>query len=178
MSKKTLEDLAPGQSGTILSIGNKSGTVKRRLVDMGLTPGTEVRVTKVAPLGDPIEVSLRGYELSLRKADAAQIIMGQPRPRSTGAARCCSGKCLGCANAGSCTAFQAMTRRDPEIARRQLRAHEHELEEHSGRYDPAEHDRRTMRIALAGNPNCGKTTLFNALTGSNQYVGNWPGVTK
>ena len=157
--KKTLEDLAPGQSGTILSIGNKSGTVKRRLVDMGLTPGTEVRVTKIAPLGDPVEVSLRGYELSLRKADAAQIIMGQPRPRSTGAARA------------------AMTRRDPETARRQLRAHEHELEEHSGRYDPAEHDRRTMRVALAGNPNCGKTTLFNALTGSNQYVGNWPGVT-
>ena len=157
--KKTLEDLAPGQSGTILSIGNKSGTVKRRLVDMGLTPGTEVRVTKIAPLGDPIEVSLRGYELSLRKADAAQIIMGQPRPRSSGAARA------------------AMTRRDPETARRQLRAHEHELEEHSGRYDPAEHDRRTMRVALAGNPNCGKTTLFNALTGSNQYVGNWPGVT-
>ncbi len=157
--KKTLEDLAPGQSGTILSIGNKSGTVKRRLVDMGLTPGTEVRVTKIAPLGDPIEVSLRGYELSLRKGDAAQIIMGQPRPRSTGAARA------------------AMTRRDPETARRQLRAHEHELEAHSGRYDPAEHDRRTMRVALAGNPNCGKTTLFNALTGSNQYVGNWPGVT-
>ena len=157
--KKTLEDLAPGQSGTILSIGNKSGTVKRRLVDMGLTPGTEVRVTKIAPLGDPIEVSLRGYELSLRKGDAAQIIMGQPRPRSSGAARA------------------AMTRRDPETARRQLRAHEHELEEHSGRYDPAEHDRRTMRVALAGNPNCGKTTLFNALTGSNQYVGNWPGVT-
>ena len=71
--KKTLEDLAPGQSGTILSIGNKSGTVKRRLVDMGLTPGTEVRVTKVAPLGDPVEVSLRGYELSLRKADAEMI---------------------------------------------------------------------------------------------------------
>ncbi len=159
MEKRTLEDLAPGQSGTILSVGNRSGTVKRRLVDMGLTPGTEVKVTKIAPLGDPIEVTLRGYELSLRKADAAQIVMGQPRPRGTGAARA------------------AMTRRDPETARRQLRAHEHELEEHSGRYDPAEHDKRTMRIALAGNPNCGKTTLFNALTGSNQYVGNWPGVT-
>ena len=157
--KKTLEDLTPGQRGTILSVGNKSGTVKRRLVDMGLTPGTEVRVTKIAPLGDPIEVSLRGYELSLRKADAAQIVMGQPRPRSTGAARA------------------AMTRPDPETARRQLRAHEQELEVHGGQYDPAEHDKRTMRIALAGNPNCGKTTLFNALTGSNQYVGNWPGVT-
>ena len=177
MSKKTLENLAPGQSGTILSIANKSGTVKRRLVDMGLTPGTEVRVTKIAPLGDPIEVSLRGYELSLRKEDAGQIVMGQPRPRSFGTARSCSGKCLGCANAGSCTAFRAVTRPDPETARRQLKAHEHELEAHGGRYDPAEHDRRAMRIALAGNPNCGKTTLFNALTGSNQYVGNWPGVT-
>ena len=71
--KKTLEDLAPGQSGTILSIGNKSGTVKRRLVDMGLTPGTEVRVTKVAPLGDPIELRVRGYALSLRKEDARNI---------------------------------------------------------------------------------------------------------
>ena len=148
--KKTLEDLAPGQSGTILSVGNKSGTVKRRLVDMGLTPGTEVKVTKIAPLGDPIEVTLRGYELSLRKSDAGQIVMGQPRPRGTGAARA------------------AMTRRDPETARRQLKAHEHELEAHGGRYDPAAHDKRQMRVALAGNPNCGKTTLFNALTGSNQ----------
>ena len=83
MDKRTLEDLSPGQSGTIISISNKSGTVKRRLVDMGLTPGTEVRVTKIAPLGDPIEVSLRGYELSLRKEDAGQIVMGQPTPRGT-----------------------------------------------------------------------------------------------
>ena len=140
MEKQTLGDLSPGQSGTILSIDNRSKTVKRRLVDMGLTPGTEVKVTKIAPLGDPIEVSLRGYELSLRKEDAGQILMGHPRPRGTGAAR------------------GAMTRRalDPETARRQLRAHEHELEAHGGRYDPREHDRRTMRIALAGNPNCGK----------------------
>ncbi len=161
MDNRTLGELAPGQSGTILSIGNKSGTVKRRLVDMGLTPGTEVRVTKIAPLGDPIEVTLRGYELSLRKEDAAQIVMGQPRPRGDGSARA------------------AMTRHtpDPETARRQLRDHEHELAEHAGRYDPSAHDQRPMRIALAGNPNCGKTTLFNALTGSNQYVGNWPGVT-
>ena len=73
---RTLQDLRPGESGMILSVGNQSGAVKRRLVDMGLTPGTEVKVTKIAPLGDPLEVSLRGYELSLRKDDAAQIQVG------------------------------------------------------------------------------------------------------
>ena len=159
--RTTLNDLAPGQSGIILSVGNQSGAVKRRLVDMGLTPGTRVQVTKVAPLGDPLEVSLRGYELSLRRSDALQIVMGQPRRPAGDSARA------------------AMTRRtpDPEAIRRQLRDHEHELSEHGRDYDPAAHDSRPMRIALAGNPNCGKTTLFNALTGSNQYVGNWPGVT-
>ena len=160
--ERTLYDLTPGESGMILSVGNQSGAVKRRLVDMGLTPGTVVKVTKIAPLGDPLEVSLRGYEMSLRRADAAQIRMGQPRRTERGG-----------------TARGAMTRHvtDPETARRQLRDHEHELQEHGGSYDPTAHDTRPMRVALAGNPNCGKTTLFNALTGSNQYVGNWPGVT-
>ena len=71
--QKTLEDVAPGERGIILQVGNENGPVKRRLVDMGLTPGTEVIVRKVAPFGDPLELNLRGYELSLRKADAAQI---------------------------------------------------------------------------------------------------------
>ena len=71
--RTTLNDLAPGQSGTILSVGSQSGAVKRRLVDMGLTPGTEVKVTKIAPLGDPIELRVRGYSLSLRKEDARNI---------------------------------------------------------------------------------------------------------
>ena len=156
-SPRTLQELAPGQSGMILSVGNQSGAVKRRLVDMGLTPGTTVKVTKVAPLGDPLEVSLRGYELSLRKDDAAQIRIGAPRrpaAREDGARRT-----------------------DPERACKQLQDHVHELEQHGRPYDHSAHDSRPMRIALAGNPNCGKTTLFNALTGSNQYVGNWPGVT-
>ena len=69
----TLEDITPGQRGIILRVGNESGPVKRRLVDMGLTPGTEVLVRKIAPFGDPIEVNLRGYELSLRKEDAGKI---------------------------------------------------------------------------------------------------------
>ena len=154
---RTLQELSPGESGMIVSVGNQSGAVKRRLVDMGLTPGTVVKVTKIAPLGDPLEVSLRGYELSLRKEDAGQIQIGPVQARPQAASR--SGA------------------PDPERDRRQLRDHVHELEHHEKPYDHNAHDTRTMKVALAGNPNCGKTTLFNALTGSNQYVGNWPGVT-
>ena len=154
---RTLQELSPGKSGMIVSVGNQSGAVKRRLVDMGLTPGTVVKVTKIAPLGDPLEVSLRGYELSLRKEDAGQIQIGPVQARPQAASR--SGA------------------PDPERDRRQLRDHVHELEHHEKPYDHNAHDTRTMKVALAGNPNCGKTTLFNALTGSNQYVGNWPGVT-
>ena len=73
-NERTLEEVAPGERGVILQVGNENGPVKRRLVDMGLTPGTEVTVRKVAPFGDPVELNLRGYELSLRKADAAQIL--------------------------------------------------------------------------------------------------------
>ena len=132
---------------------------------MGLTPGTEVTVRKVAPFGDPVELNLRGYELSLRKADAAQIRV------ATGA----EGE------------RRAQTRRrrigmvqhipDEETLRRMDADHAHEAAEHGGVPDYASHDTREMKLALVGNPNCGKTTLFNALTGSNQYVGNWPGVT-
>ena len=159
----TLYDLAPGQSGVIRAVGNQSGAVKRRLIDMGLTPGTRVTVNKIAPLGDPLEVSLRGYVLSLRRADAAQIAMVE----QTGD---CAG-CSGCAEGGR-TAQAAMTKHltDPAVLKR-------EMEAHRRAYDPSAHDGRPMRVALAGNPNCGKTTLFNALTGSDQYVGNWPGVT-
>ena len=74
-NQKTLEEVRPGERGTILRVGNDRGPVKRRLVDMGLTPGTQVMVRKVAPFGDPVELNLRGYELSLRKSDAAQILI-------------------------------------------------------------------------------------------------------
>jgi len=70
----TLKELKPGQQGTVASIGT-TGPLKRRIMDMGITPGVEVRVIKVAPLGDPIEVNVRGYELSLRKEEAQQIMM-------------------------------------------------------------------------------------------------------
>jgi len=68
----TLRELKPGQHGKVTAIGT-TGSMKRRIMDMGVTPGVEVKVIKVAPLGDPIEVNVRGYELSLRKDEAAQI---------------------------------------------------------------------------------------------------------
>ncbi|MBS6646452.1 MAG: ferrous iron transport protein A [Clostridiaceae bacterium] len=68
----TLRDLKPGQQGYVASIG-ATGPMKRRIMDMGVTPGIEIKVVKVAPLGDPIEVNVRGYELSLRKEEAQQI---------------------------------------------------------------------------------------------------------
>lgn len=68
----TLKDLKPGQEGTVVSIGER-GPMRRRIMDMGVTPGTSIKVVKVAPLGDPIEVNIRGYELSLRKEEAENI---------------------------------------------------------------------------------------------------------
>ena len=73
---KTLKDLCPGQKGKVLNLGEK-GPSRRRLMDMGLTPGVEIEIVKVAPLGDPIEVNTRGYELSLRKDEASQIAIIQ-----------------------------------------------------------------------------------------------------
>lgn len=73
---KTLKDLSPGQKGKVVNLGEK-GPSRRRLMDMGITPGIEIEVVKVAPLGDPIEVNLRGYELSLRKDEANQIKVNQ-----------------------------------------------------------------------------------------------------
>ena len=158
----TLMALAPGQQGVILRVGNERGPVKRRLVDMGLTPGTLVTVRKVAPFGDPIEVNIRGYELSLRKEDAAQIAVCPPQEAPARPQR-----------------HRGMVQHIPDeaVLRRMREAHDHEAAAHSGVPDYATHDLREMKLALVGNPNCGKTTLFNALTGSNQYVGNWPGVT-
>ena len=177
----TLDQLPVGGKCVIRQVGNQRGAVKRRLIDMGLTPGTEVKLIKMAPFGDPMELQLRGYELSLRKEDAAQI---QVLPREGRASEqedvsesayhlgsACHGDCAHCAMGGAagCTG--------PEDLAAMHRAHRHEQSEHPSTYDPRAHDQRQWKVALVGNPNCGKTTLFNALTGSNQYVGNWPGVT-
>jgi len=159
---RTLEEVQPGQSGVICKVGSERGAVKRRLIDMGLTPGTLVTVRKIAPFGDPIEVNLRGYELSLRREDAGRILVCAPEdaPRSAG------------------TPKHGMVQHIPseEALKRMSAAHAHEKAVH-GAPDRDSHDVREVKLALVGNPNCGKTTLFNALTGSNQYVGNWPGVT-
>ena len=162
----TLMDLTPGDSAVILRVGSDKGPVKRRLVDMGLTPGTYVTVRKVAPFGDPIEVNIRGYELSLRKEDAAQI-----------AVTTSDAEAQACRMERSRRKGMVQHIPDEEMLRRMDADHEHEREYHAGPPDYASHDTREMKLALVGNPNCGKTTLFNALTGSNQYVGNWPGVT-
>ena len=173
----TLDQLPVGDSCVIEQVGNHRGAVKRRLVDMGLTPGTAVKLVKIAPFGDPMELQLRGYELSLRKEDAAQI---QVRQAAEGAASkdavsesayhlgsTCHGECSNCSMGCS----------SPMDLAAMHRAHQHEQRQHPRSYDPHAHDTHQWKVALVGNPNCGKTTLFNALTGSNQYVGNWPGVT-
>ena len=173
----TLDRLPVGGVCVIEQVGNQRGAVKRRLVDMGLTPGTAVKLVKIAPFGDPMELQLRGYELSLRKEDAAQI---QVRPASGEAAATDavseSAYHLGSTCHGDC-AHCAMGCSNPKDLEAMHRAHQHEQRQHPSTYDPHAHDTRQWKVALVGNPNCGKTTLFNALTGSNQYVGNWPGVT-
>ena len=151
----TLADLKIGQDAVLRTIGGQ-GELRHHLLDMGLTPGTEVTLRKVAPMGDPIEVELRGYELTLRLDDAAKIEVENVH----------------------------------ETDRAARSEERHTAVPHPGvgelRKAPSYHDRKSgaeipkgqpLRFALAGNQNCGKTTLFNALTGSNQHVGNFPGVT-
>ena len=151
----TLAELNIGQDAVIQTVGG-SGALRRHLLDMGLTPGTEVTLRKVAPMGDPIELELRGYELTLRLDDARQIeIEGVHETDRTAPVE-----------------------------------HRHTATPHPGRGElhnaASYHDHKQgnaipkgqpLTFALAGNQNCGKTTLFNQLTGSNQHVGNFPGVT-
>ena len=149
--KMTLDQLHIGESGIIRAVGGQ-GALRRHFFDMGLTPGTWVTLRKTAPMGDPVELELRGYELTLRLADAADITiekMDLPLRRDIGAAHLEDTDHPGHGEAGF-------------TPRR------------SGRELP---ENAPLTFALAGNQNCGKTTLFNQLTGSNQHVGNFPGVT-
>ncbi|MDO4939080.1 MAG: ferrous iron transport protein B [Lachnospiraceae bacterium] len=148
----TLRDLEIGQSAVIKTVGGR-GALRQHFLDMGVIPGAEITLVKYAPMGDPIELRIHGYELTLRLDDAAQIEIGDP--------------------------YRSEESEEPKKVLKQL-AHPGLGEE--GRYhvktdaDPLPKD-ELLTFALAGNQNCGKTTLFNALTGANQHVGNFPGVT-
>ncbi len=150
----TLDQLKTGQSARIVSVAGE-GALRLRLLDMGLIPRTEVTLLKVAPLGDPIEIRLRGYDLTIRKEDAREITV-EPCPETEKPAK--EGE---------------PTRKTRSAEERPIRPAVRQV-----RRDPEQKgERAPLMLALVGNQNCGKTTLFNALTGSNQHVGNFPGVT-
>ena len=148
----TIRDLKPGQSARVMSVGGE-GALRQHFLDMGVIPEAEVTLVKLAPMGDPMELRVHGYELTLRLADAAKIeveLLAEP-----------SGK-----------------REEPKRSR--AVAHPGLGEEGKfhpkGTGDPLP-EGTLLTFALVGNQNSGKTTLFNQLTGSNQHVGNFPGVT-
>ena len=151
----TLDKLTIGQSARILQVAGK-GELRHHLLDMGLNPGVEVTLRKVAPMGDPIELELRGYELTLRLDDAGQIEVEavEPTPHAAQPA----GRYSAIAHPGVGELGRAKSYRANKI----------------GETIPKG---QPLTFALVGNQNCGKTTLFNQLTGSNQHVGNFPGVT-
>ncbi len=153
-TRVTLDKLQPGKDAIIHSVECDEVALRKHILDMGLTPGTEVTMIKAAPLGDPLEIRTRGYELTLRKADAARIELRDIHEAHD------------------------VKRRS---ARLEIVPHpgvgEAGLKVHSRAQQEAIPAGRPVRFALAGNQNCGKTTLFNQLTGANQHVGNFPGVT-
>ena len=152
----TLDTLEIGQSARIITVGGE-GALRQHFLDMGLIPGADVTLVKFAPMGDPMELRIHGYELTLRLADAAkiEIVPIKVQQRKPDALPSAAEPCLGCEHPGL-----------GEGGRYHEKEGEHPLPEGV-----------TLTFALAGNQNCGKTTLFNQLTGSNQHVGNFPGVT-
>ena len=151
----TLKDVKIGQSARVLQVGGH-GALRQHLLDMGLIPGTTATVVKYAPMGDPVEISVHGYALTLRLEDAAQIAVAL-EPDAPAAAPTAP---------ASHPAHEADHPGLGEGGRYHDKTHEQPLPEGA-----------QMSFALVGNQNCGKTTLFNQLTGSNQHVGNFPGVT-
>ncbi len=155
----TLRELAIGKSAKITTVGGE-GALRQHFLDMGVIPGAVVTLEKYAPMGDPMELRIRGYELTLRLADAEQITVEEltgDRDGSGGA--------------------RGKTAEKPKHARL-----EHPGLGEGGRFHVKADENplpegTVLTFALAGNQNCGKTTLFNQLTGSNQHVGNFPGVT-
>ena len=148
----TLRELGVGKSAVIRQVGG-DGALRQHFLDMGMVPGAEVTVVKLAPMGDPMELQIHGYELTLRLSEAEQIAVDPIQHR---------------------TRSHQGTDRAPD------RTHPG-LGENGWSHDKAEEqplpDDVTLTYALVGNQNCGKTTLFNQLTGARQHVGNFPGVT-
>lgn len=148
----TLKELEIGKSAVIKNVGSE-GALRQHFLDMGMIPGAEVTIIKLAPMGDPMELQIHGYELTLRLTEAAQIEIEEIKERSQKHKRIES-----------------------------VKDSEHPGLGEEGKYHSKEDenplpDGTMLTYALVGNQNCGKTTLFNQLTGSNQHVGNFPGVT-
>lgn len=148
----TLKELAIGKSAVIRTVG-ASGALRQHFLDMGMIPGAEVTVVKFAPMGDPMELQVHGYELTLRLAEAEQIEVEEISERTNSHSR-----------------------------GERLKPVDHPGLGEEGKYHSEEDanplpDGTVLTYALVGNQNCGKTTLFNQLTGANQHVGNFPGVT-
>ncbi|MBR0465080.1 MAG: FeoA domain-containing protein, partial [Clostridia bacterium] len=149
----TLNELAIGRTAVVSAVGGE-GALRQHFLDMGIIPGVEVTMTKHAPLGDPVEITIHGYELTLRLADAACVEIVAPQSKRAEAA-------------------------DPS---QEIRPNDHPGLGEGGRFHPKGSgdplpQGTTLTFALVGNQNSGKTTLFNQLTGSRQHVGNFPGVT-
>lgn len=150
----TLNELQVGKSARLLSVGGQ-GVLRQHFLDMGLIPGTEVTLVKLAPMGDPMELLVRGYELTIRIDDAKQIEI---------------------------EALEEKGKVEKTPGRGANHTVEHPGFGEGGRYHVKKDENplpegSVLTFALAGNQNCGKTTLFNQVTGSNQHVGNFPGVT-
>ena len=147
-----LSTVKPGQSARILEVGGE-GALRQHFLDMGVIPGAEVTVTKLAPLGDPMEMRIHGYELTIRLADAENISIEMLDKTDSG-----------------------------QKAKKKRAKREHPGLGEEGRFHPKGTGNplpagTILTFALVGNQNSGKTTLFNQLTGANQHVGNFPGVT-
>lgn len=151
----TLDELKIGQSAIITKVGG-DGALRQHFLDMGVIPGSELTLVKFAPMGDPMQLLIHGYELTLRKDDAAKI------------------------DIDICPTCEGGEPHQP--AEQSSARTEHPGLGEEGRYHTESEENPApitgkITFALVGNQNCGKTTLFNALTGSNQHVGNFPGVT-
>ena len=157
----TLRDLQMGESAVITTVGGR-GALRQHFLDMGMIPGVQVTLVKYAPMGDPMELRLHGYELTLRLADAEQIEIEEVQKAGAEHEASKAGKGGRLKESGRFTDHPGLG----EGGKYHEKETEHPLP-----------DGTTLTFALAGNQNCGKTTLFNQLTGSNQHVGTFPGVT-